>query len=430
VSNTIIPSVAMDTSSFMYIQTPYGSMEFSEKEGHAADVCRDQNIVGTMADGNPGLYEKTAVPQEDTWPTAKFIATYQEKLFVANFDKDPYRVQWSAPIPFQTVWPSICYSSLGDLDSSPITGMKAFGEHLAVFKNDSIWRAVPLGVDSNGLSTYQFVKVPGTVGTMAPRSIVDINNMLYFLGEDGVYVYDGISQPKRISDALHDFFTKLPKKLMTKAAAIHWKAMHCYLISLTSHEETATDKQTNNTTLVYDYVGNSWWIWNGMNAQYWCKTEGADDEEIIYFIDEDAHVNQIHLNQSSDDGVQIDSWFMCHRMVPANFDTMCLREVQVYGEMEEISDMYVDVYADDDYANLSSGNIDFNNENINKVGSSTLAASTTLVKMAPRCIKKLMFRKTGKFINVGVGTDGNSVNTGKPWAVSKISCGFVQWGKR
>src|SRR3990167_4606303 len=127
-------------------------------------VETDPVWVGTVQSVK-STYHPDFVPQAAEFPYANYIEFFDGQLFVAGILGAPYRIQWSAPQPAYKVWPLESYEEIMENDNSPITGMRAFGEHLAVFKQDSIFRMLHTGQSSaqGDLNTYAPTKMaPGS----------------------------------------------------------------------------------------------------------------------------------------------------------------------------------------------------------------------------------------------------------------------------
>ncbi len=135
-------------------------------------------------------------------PQARYITTIKDWVMVGNtYDstngEQPQRVQWCA-IDDPTTWPAqgtpqeaqlLAGSQIIPGDQGWITGIvgnlgTADG---AVFFERAIWRIVYQGSPT----VFGFYPVEGVRGTKAPKSIAQLGALVYYLGEDGFYVFDG-----------------------------------------------------------------------------------------------------------------------------------------------------------------------------------------------------------------------------------------------
>lgn len=135
-------------------------------------------------------------------PQARYIATIKDFVMVANtFDgtngEQPQRVQWCA-VDAPTTWPTagstqeaqtLAGSQIIPGDQGWIMGIvgnlgTADG---AVFFERGIWRVVYQGSPT----VFGFYPAEGVRGTPAPKSVTQLGALVYYLGEDGFYAFDG-----------------------------------------------------------------------------------------------------------------------------------------------------------------------------------------------------------------------------------------------
>jgi hypothetical protein len=135
-------------------------------------------------------------------PQARYIMTIRDWVMVGNtFDgtngAQPQRVQWCA-IDDPTTWPTAGTTTEAQLlagsqiipgDQGWIMGMvgnlgTADG---AIFFERAIWRVVYQGSPT----IFGFYPCEGVRGTPAPKSLAQLGALVYYLGEDGFYAFDG-----------------------------------------------------------------------------------------------------------------------------------------------------------------------------------------------------------------------------------------------
>ena len=135
-------------------------------------------------------------------PQARYIATIKDWVMVANtYDgtngEQPQRVQWCA-IDDPTTWPSAGSTTEAQLlagsqiipgDQGWITGIvgNLGTSDGAIFFERAIWRVVYQGSPT----VFGFYPAEGARGTPAPKSIAQLGALVYYLGEDGFYAFDG-----------------------------------------------------------------------------------------------------------------------------------------------------------------------------------------------------------------------------------------------
>ena len=81
-------------------------------------------------------------------------------------------------------------------DNDPITGLHAYQGVLVVFKSSSIWI-----LSGDTKETFAFSKVFSGVGARGHFSIVNVDNLLFFLSDKGFFTFDG-SEVREISEKI------------------------------------------------------------------------------------------------------------------------------------------------------------------------------------------------------------------------------------
>ena len=135
-------------------------------------------------------------------PQARYITTIKDWVMVGNtFDgtngEQPQRVQWCA-IDDPTTWPAAGSVQEAQLlaGSQIIPGEQGWIKGLvgnlgtadgAIFFERAVFRVVFQGSPT----VFGFYPAEGVRGTSAPKSIAQIGALVYYLGEDGFYVFDG-----------------------------------------------------------------------------------------------------------------------------------------------------------------------------------------------------------------------------------------------
>jgi hypothetical protein len=279
--------------------------------------------VGTTAPFDPEV-----IAQLQEWPPCRYISFFAGRLWAAHMLGEPFTIRWSAGAPYHRVWTSLAYEYLMEDDNSPITGIHPLGEHMVVFKRDSVWIMVPTGENpSTGVESYIPKRVVAGVGCVANGSIKQIRGRLIFLSEEGVYAFDGTPAITKVTergvggpDRLHDTIAAISKTKRRFASAAHWRSRRCYLLSF------ATTGTVNNKTIVWEYDSDRWWVWDSIEAQHWLEDEGASDEERLYFGDSTGRIFRMGYGRA-DNGVAIDSHVETQRVGYDDENTYRLRSV-------------------------------------------------------------------------------------------------------
>jgi hypothetical protein len=164
-------------------------------------------------------------------PQARYLAVVRDWLVAANtFDpvdgNQPQRVWWSA-IDDPTNWPApgtaaaaAVQSDFQDLvgDGGWIAGIvgNLGGADAAVFQERGIVRMNYVGPPA----IFSFSTAEGARGTPAPGSIAQLGAVVYYLGEDGFYAFDGAaSVPIGVDRIDKTFFADLDQAYFSRISA-------------------------------------------------------------------------------------------------------------------------------------------------------------------------------------------------------------------
>lgn len=135
-------------------------------------------------------------------PKARYICTVKDFVMVGNtydstYGYNPQRLWWSA-INDCTNWPTPGSTTAAQVQSDyqDIPGDQGWMQGLvgnlgtadvAVFFERAIWRGIYVGSPA----IFSFQPAEGVRGTPAPGSIAQLGAQVFYLGEDGFYMFDG-----------------------------------------------------------------------------------------------------------------------------------------------------------------------------------------------------------------------------------------------
>lgn len=320
----------------------------------AADPFALQAAVDTSdAITGPGAaYDRQLIVQDSSFPQAKYITYFKNRLWAANMLGRPTSVKWSAPSPAYKVWPTISEEPLVEDDNSPITGIKGFNEQLTVFKNDSVWIMVDNGFNASGLTQFVPIRVVAGVGCTSNGSIQQIRGGLVFLGEDGLYKFNGTPSIQKLSDRLNHTFSRITPGRRPFATSANWSSRHLYLLAV-----SVDGSPTNNLVIAWDYKNDALWLWDDIEAQHFLIDEGSYDEERLYFGDSTGRIFELGPGRT-DNGGTISSYLTTQRLGYLEREKKELREIKIYGE-SQYTTAALSVYTSASPAAIASGTIDF-----------------------------------------------------------------------
>jgi len=201
--------------------------------------------------------------------TSHLIAKRRNKLYLANADY-LYLSHTSDVEYFPALW------CLRTGNSQKIMGLLEQLNALPVVTEDSIERLV--GTDEDN---FEFINSYSTKGCVAIRSYVNCDNLIVYLGYNGINYFDGVTNGifseavnKYIRDNINDAFRSL-------SCATYWdnKYMLCYPKGTsTVPSETIWIDLKNKTYGVYDFAFSCFSLWNrgtdGLQLKGGSNTEG------------------------------------------------------------------------------------------------------------------------------------------------------------
>ena len=359
VSRTLSPGVEGENASIAVISefdTAFVAYAYRVTTHNAFPVTASENVA-TVEDrdaliGPGAAFDRNLIVQDSTFPQAKYVTFFKGRLWALNLLGQPTTVQWSGASPGYRVWPSLSKEPLVEDDNSPITGGIGFNEHLVVFKNDSTWIMVDEGVNEFDLTEFTPVRVVPGVGCVANNSIQQIRGNLIFLGEDGIYRFDGTPSIFKLSDRVNETIRRITPGRRPFAASAHWKTHHVYLLAV-----SVNGSEANNRVLVWDYKNDAWWIWTNIEAQHFLVDEGSYDEERLYFGDSTGRIYELGVGRT-DHGGTITSYIETQRLGYNERNKKRLREVRVHGDSQFTSATF-GAYVNDSPSTTATATADF-----------------------------------------------------------------------
>lgn len=218
-----------------------------------------------------------------------FIEQFNNYLFYLNVNvsgaAQGSRYYWS-DLGDETTWSTISFDVIGDRDGTNITGAKALGDRLVIFKDRNVYNVFFTG-DRN----IPFIeeKSSSPVGCIngGGYAIAEVEGGLVFPSQDGFYFYDGNTSVK-ISDRIQPTFDSLD---ISSARSIVQKNKNRYMCA-------ATDSSNNDVLLIWDYQLNAWTKYTGLNASAMVIAYINGIEERPYFMDYKGYLYRLDTGSS------------------------------------------------------------------------------------------------------------------------------------
>ena len=201
----------------------------------------------------------------------KYIVARADRIFASGHPDSPntlYYSQIGNPTYFKSGDHMVQAASA---DGDFITGLAEFNEALIVFKTRGIWAWFGYSVTSD----VQFVRLNVHTGTRHERTIANVGNYLFFLGEDGVYAMTGTASGNintaKVSTPVDDQFANFSRGASDyDNTAVGCYANGKYYLCYTSNEGEETT--LNNRFLVCHVEAGAddkmmpWTVYQGIDA--------------------------------------------------------------------------------------------------------------------------------------------------------------------
>ena len=223
--------------------------------------------------GTLGVTENidTGTDPDDWRPnTAAYCETYDYRLWFGNITDanggvtdtvTPNRLRYSSDLGTISFEKADAYPPLHyfDMDDSAITGLGVAGSRLIVFCTNKIY-AIAGNANSTTISYYRILLNDG-IGCPSNRSIVSLEDKLYFIGKDGhFYVTDGYNV-QRISDKIVGTVNGQNKAQLGRVCGSYYPKYQQVWWSVPTGSSTYND----NIFVYYPKLG-AWSIYDGINA--------------------------------------------------------------------------------------------------------------------------------------------------------------------
>jgi len=154
-------------------------------------------------------------------PNCSYLEFWRERVWCARTKSNPSQIAFSALVDSSGVdidpstgtlaWPVVNAINIDQDGGSPIYGIRSYRDNLYVFKNNGIWRVL-----FRSEFDLEVIKTMSSVGSRFQQSITEIDGLLYFVGPDGMYVFDG-DQSVRISDRIVGTFESFKQPLSNES---------------------------------------------------------------------------------------------------------------------------------------------------------------------------------------------------------------------
>lgn len=294
----------------------------------ASGVLQGMNIYGRntgserylgFLSGNATVFndDGSSIPRDFTFPPtadstggpiAKYVKRFQDRLVFAGLAGEPTKLLISGKAPYQERFDVSFGGNFIEIEpdaGDDIRQVEIFNDRIIVFKEKSIWQ-VTLSTEQIGnffVTTPNAKLITASHGCIAPRSVVAVENDIFFLSRKGVntlgyesgFAFDTL-RSNELSVKVRNFFENLTTAQKETAAAVYFNFK--YLITFPGLGKT----------MVFDRERNAWTgPWTNDARLYEVFYDASNDEHLLYGNDTTAFVDEYSTSFMTDKGSAIET---------------------------------------------------------------------------------------------------------------------------
>lgn len=261
-------------------------------------------------DGDSIPKELTFTPTADSTggPKAKYIKRFEDRLIFAGLDGDPSKVLISGRAPNHEKFDIANGGNFIKVEpdaGDAVVQIESFHERIVVFKEKSLWQ-ITLGTEQIGnffVTAPQLQLITASSGCIAPKSVVPVENDVYYLAREGVrslgnqagFNFD-VLRSNEISIAVRPYFQNLTVSELMNAVATYYK--NKYIIAFPGRDEM----------MVYDRERTSWtgpWTLDSTVFETFYDTSG--DRHLLFAQKDTVNVDEMSDSLTTDKGSAIET---------------------------------------------------------------------------------------------------------------------------
>jgi len=219
----------------------------------------------------------------------RYLDLYQNTFFMLGSTQYPSAYYWSEVGQPETILPD-SNAEVRTNDGDRITGSKAYGNGIYIFKVNSFVKVV--GSDS---SNFQQLDVSAEYGSLSNRAVVIYNDIMLFLDKKGICRYNGAT-PEIISTKIESTFLEMNiDAAIDNAVGVHYKYRNQIWWGIPTNGSTV-----NNTIVIYDYLAESWTVREGFLPSSMAFLAGPYDRETIFYGGYSGTIHYVSASLCSD----------------------------------------------------------------------------------------------------------------------------------
>lgn len=299
---------------------------------NVADTFANVNIDGCQAASNFYVGNGTDVMKH--WDGAAWNTTtngtkgfyptyYNQRIWVVD-ETNPDRINFSGQYSEQLLTGGALVNKLGDFSDATagwisfkygsgaeVMGLRVFKDSLYVFLRDSIYRINP----ATAANTFTITQITNSVGCVSHRSISQVEEDLFFAGDDGVYALGEVAN--YVSVRTTNKSAKIQGVFDNLTAARKADLVGKYF-DFKYHLFYSEGGVVNDKVVAYDVRYDGWLPWSNISANSALMYRDSNNANYLYFghpttsevykmydgvTDDGAIISSYWVSKSYDDGL-------------------------------------------------------------------------------------------------------------------------------
>ncbi|HDD44540.1 MAG TPA: hypothetical protein ENG63_06755, partial [Candidatus Desulfofervidus auxilii] len=263
----------------------------------------DGNFSTTYTDDVADGSEGDVIPTTNNLvPTFKYLVQFKDILWGAGDYNNPSYLYWTNSLD-QNDWSLEYYTPIGANEKTIITGLKPLGDYLIIFKEDSIWYAIPTITDDLiSVTTHLITREFGCVsGFTADYATIQGRQGLIFADKDKGICFLTSNVVIQLSEKIKNDWSSLDKTLLMNAYGKYFEETGEYWLAVTE------SGSTNNQVWIYNVKTNTLYKPYDLAICSFGKVT-KDGIEYLYAGDFDGYVYKLN-NTDADNGNAITKYF-------------------------------------------------------------------------------------------------------------------------
>jgi hypothetical protein len=222
--------------------------------------------------------------------TGKYPVLHAQKLFViVDYDT----IRWSDSFQPES-WPEVNYWDFDKGDGDKLTGMVINLGDLLIFKKYGVYKLAGTSLDD-----FRAEKVEKRHGAVCHRGIVSLDPYVYYIGEAGIFKWNGFKTTNLIEKTLPNLWKRVNQQYIhTSCAVVGTDGLLWFSLPI----DGATSP---NFVLALDPRFDSFWTWYGIEANSFVLFNDGSTVH-LYSGHNDGHIVEQNIGHN-DRGYAIES---------------------------------------------------------------------------------------------------------------------------